>query len=193
MPVARVQAVISAASGLPGLNTFYFGVGAVATVPEATDIAARVRAFWESFKANLAVGVVVDVDPTVETFDTATGALLGITAATAPAQVVSTGANSLPRATMMGLRLNTSLILANRLLKGRSFVGPLVQGTNNNGQPTAAARTALLTAGALLQTGATAAVLSVWHRPVNSAGGNVGPVVVLDVDTRFWVLRSRRD
>jgi len=194
VPLCRVKSVITGASGLPGLGTAYFvPAAAVATTAEATDVAARVRAFWLGVAPNLESGTNVAVSGVVDSLDPATGTLVGQTVGTTPAVVNATGTSASPTATMLGLRLATGAVVNGRLLKGRWFIGPLSSGTNNGGVPLAAALTNLLSGTSGMLTGTTGAYPCVWHRPKLGVGGAAYQVTGYSADTRFWYLRSRRD
>jgi hypothetical protein len=96
---------------------------------------------------------------------------------------------------MMGLQLLTGVVVGTRLLRGRSYIGPMAVVTNLNGVPTAASKTSLTTAGGSLLTGATASAPVVWHRPdpVTHTGGIIQTVTGVAVDSKYWIMRSRRD
>lgn len=197
--ICRVQARVAGTSGLPGLFTAYFSIaGGVATSAEAVDVAARVRAFFDAIKAYHATGVTIDVSGDVASYNDATGGITGITSNAPPAQVVATGTNELPSASMLGLRFSTALVINRRILRGRSFIGPLSTTTSTNaGLPTSAAATGLATAAsANLASGATASKHVVWSRPKGTPplGGASSQVLGYSADaTKFWILRSRRD
>lgn len=196
MSIMRIRFQITALEGLPGLHTTYWsGASSTPVQADATDVAARVRAFWESFKSNLAAGVIVVPVPGVDILNTATGELEGGLTTGSLTSVTSTGTGSLPSATMMLLKLVTGSIVNKRRLQGRSFIGPLATGVNSGGNVTSGANNALQTAAALLNTGATASALVVWHRPTDllPASGIVQPVTAYAVNQEFAVLRSRRD
>ena len=145
--------------------------------------------------AYLATGLGAVVDPTAVTYDVATGQVLGQTTGTPTTGVNGSGTNQLPPANMLGLQLQTNTVVGRRLLIGRTFMGPL--GTNaqaTNGNPVALARTAVITGGTALLTGATSAQAVVWSRPKPSGiQGAYGAVTSVDAGLTFWVLRSRRD
>lgn len=196
MSIMRVRFNITGLAGLPGLHTTYWtGASSTPIAADALDVVARVRAFWDSFKVNLAAGVTVSCNQPVDLVDETTGILVGQLGAGSPALVLSTGSGSLPSATMMLLRYNTGLIVAGRRLQGRSFIGPLATATNSGGDVVPTVNTALLTAAALMNTGATASLLVVWHRPTdaNPSGGLTSGVTSYAANPEFSVLRSRRD
>src|SRR5207237_8175125 len=159
MAIAKVTTDILGATGLPGASVHYFTIaGTTATTAEATDVCARVRAFWNGLAAYLAVGIQCVVDPTVDALDVPSGALQGRTTGTTPATVTGTGVDTLPRQTMVGCRYLTNVVLNRRSLQGRTFIGPL--GTTSAtaaGIPVAALKTQTTTSGGRLATGGPAA------------------------------------
>lgn len=196
MSIMRIRFQITGLGGLPGVHTTYWnGASSTPTVADATDCAGRVRAFWDGIKGLLAAGVTITCNVPADVLDVPTAALLTQLSVGAPANVVSTGSAELPKATMLLLRYNTGLVINRRLLRGRSFIGPLATNTNANGSPTTTALNTLVTSAALLNTGATASSLVVWHRPTDLApsSGQVAGVISYASNTEFSVLRSRRD
>lgn len=196
MAIMRVRAVITGVLGLPGVHTTYWtGASSSPVTADATDVVARVRAFWDSFKANMGPGVVIAPNNNVDVLDQATGALQGSLAGGSVASVAATGATLLPFQTMMLLKLGTGVVVNGRRLQGRSFIGPLAASTNTGGNVVAAANTALTTAAASFNSGATSSALVVWHRPSGSppSGGTTAVVTTYNTSTVFAVLRSRRD
>jgi len=196
MSIMRVRALIIGPGGLPGVHTTYWnGASSTPISADALDVSGRVQAFWNSFKLQLAAGVSITFNLPVDVLNSATGALENQLAGGSPATVVATGTGELPKATMVLLRYNTGVVLNRRLLRGRSFIGPLAVATNTAGTVLPATNTALLTAAGFLGTGATASVNVVWHRPTEllPASGVVAPVSSYSTNTEFSVLRSRRD
>lgn len=155
----------------------------------------RVQAFMNSAKANMAAGVTVQVQSAVEAYDIATGGILGITNATLPSLVTSTGTGELPPQAMLGVRLLTTTVVGRQLLKGRWFWGPLASAVaGSGGLPAAGSLTALTTACGFLFTGATSTKLQVWKRPSPShVGGIAADVSTCAMAPKFWTLNSRRD
>lgn len=196
MSIMRVRFNITGLTGLPGLHTTYWtGASSSPIAADALDVVARVRAFWDSFKGQMAAGVTIGCNQPVDLVNETTGILVGQLGAGSPANVAATGSGSLPSASMILLRYNTGLIVNGRRLQGRSFIGPVATGTNTGGDVVAGTNTALLTAAALMNTGATSSLLVVWHRPsaANPSGGLTSPVTSYATNTEFSVLRSRRD
>ena len=196
MSIMRVRFQISGLEGLPGLHTTYWtGASSTPIQADATDVSARVRAFWNSLASTIASGTLVNPVLGVDLIDESDGSLVGGLSSGTLTTVSGTGTGSLPSATMLLLKLQTGVVVNGRRLQGRSFIGPLGTPSNSGGNPTGAANTALLTAAAFFDTGATASKLVVWHRPTDpgAINGSTSPVVSYGTKTEFAVLRSRRD
>lgn len=194
MAIMRVRFQITGLEGLPGLHTTYWtGASSTPIQADATDVAARVRAFWNSLASTIASGTLINPVQGVDILNEATGALVGGLTSGTLATVSGTGTGSLPSATMLLLKLQTGVVINGRRLQGRSFIGPVGTPSNSGGNPTGAANTALLTAAAFFNSGATASTYVVWSRPTNGLNGVTAPVASYGTNTEFAVLRSRRD
>jgi len=196
MSIMRVRFTITGLTGLPGLHTTYWtGASSTPVAADALDVVARVRAFWNTIKNNMAAGTTIAINQNVDVLDQVTGTLTGQLAPGTVTSVVGSGTSSLPSATMMLLKYQTSTIVNGRRLQGRSFIGPLSTLCNTAGDVTPANNALLLTGSNDLTTGPTASSLVVWHRPTDllPAGGSTAPVVSFATNTEFSVLRSRRD
>lgn len=196
MSIMRVRFMITGSQGLPGLHTTYWtGASSTPVQADSADVAGRVRAFWDSFKSNLASGTVISAIAGVDLLNSATGELEGGLTTGTITSVSATGTGELPASTMLLLKYTTGAIINGRRLQGRSFIGPLATTANTLGIPTAAVNTAVTTAAAFLNSGATASALVVWHRPTEEvpAGGITQPVTAYATNNTFAVLRSRRD
>lgn len=194
--LARVRAAIAYGLGGPGLGTFYFfPASGHPNSTELLDAVARVRAFYAALASLLTPSTSVLVSGDVQGIDSATGDLVADYATTPPAAVVGTGTSSqMPPATALVVRLRTNAVIGKRLLRGRSYVGPLslIAGTTT-GTPTTAAGTAASAAvTALLSITSTASPV-IWHRPKAAGSGNYGLIVGGDAWSSFGSLRSRRD
>ena len=195
--ILRVRAVLSGWTGGPALNTFYFkGVGTSPNQAECNDVVARVRSFWNSAAVYLPSAVTVNVDPTADVITAETGGLENsLSAAAPPTPVAGTGATEFYAPSVAALlRLNTSVIIAGRRLKGRSFISPLTEGAVASGTVAVATITGLVGAAtALTAVTPTLSTLVIWRRPVNGAGGATAPVTSITVPSKVATLRSRND
>ena len=193
--ILRVRSVISGWTGGPGLNTFYFkGVGTSPNQAECNDVVARVRSFWNSAAVYMPTAVTINVDPTADVITAETGGLENsLSAATPPTPVTGTGATEFYAPSVAALlRLNTSVIIAGRKLKGRSFISPLTEGAVASGTVATATITGLIGAAtALTAVAPTLSALVIWRRPVNGAGGAQAVVTSITVPSKVATLRSR--
>lgn len=195
--IMRVHSVLQYGSGSPGLTTFYFLPGTAGGVTaDAVDAFGRVQDFWATIPSLLKTTFSAEVQAEVDVLEATTGELTGfLDGGTSVVIAGSSTAESLPIAAMLLLRSFTGDIHAGRRVRGRSFIGPVVETNNNSGVPTSSARTDLLLGAAQLLTGATATVPVVWSRP-NSPVGDPGfhsEILSYQVADYFSVLRSRRD
>ena len=190
--IYRTRAAITGVNGLPGLSTFYWRSGTPSN-SEATTVLSAVRSYFESAKGLLASGVIVTYDQSVDLLNDVSGELQAQYTSTAQSATVSTGSSEAPPANQLGLTLQTGVVVNGRVLRGRTFLGPVTADVfTAGGIPSGAAKTTLATAGALL-TAVTTTFLVVWHRPTNGSGGISLQCTDVTPATKAWVLRSRRD
>lgn len=193
----RTRATIIGQTGLPGLFTAYYAPSGAVGTAQATEALARVRAFFDSFKAHLPGTVQVTSPSEVDVINDANGDLVARVPGTPPATVSGTGAGTAGAAPLMFvLQHLTGVVVGKRVVRGRSFIGPTIASDNSVGNPTATSISALMTAAALLGTTiVTPLGQVVWHRPsgVPKAGGSSVLVTGHGVWTQWGVLRSRRD
>jgi hypothetical protein len=176
------------------MTTYWRGTSSIPSNADCADVCGRVRAFWNSFAAQMASGVLIVPPQAVDTLNEATGELDGSKEPGSLASVSASGTSSMASASMVLLRLTTQTIINGRRLQGRSFLGPVGTNTNTAGNVSSTCNAAVLTAAALLNTGATASKLVVWHRPTEPTptDGQVGDVTGFGTSPEYAVLRSRR-
>lgn len=195
--ILRVHSVLQYGGGSPGLTTFYFLPGTAGGVTaDAVDCVGRVQDFWATADQLLKTTFSAEVQGEVDVINAVNGELTGFLDGGASTVIagVSTDEN-LPIAAMMLLQHLTGDIHSGRRVRGRSYIGPVVESTSDNGVPSAGARTTLETAGAQLDTGATGSVPVVWSRPDSPIGdpGFHSQVINRTVASYYAILRSRRD
>lgn len=203
----RVRVVGTGWAGSPSFGTCYF------TAPtegqdEAEAVEARVQAFYDAMKALWPAAVVFTTQPQVDVLDPVNGDVTNSFIVSTGAPVVGTDAGvngSLPPATALLMRLDTSVFNGGRRLRGRIFLSglaarvPMVAGA-----PTSTMIGAANAGATSLMAGQAAAFTSlvVWRRPRDAAAGpppveqrdgSTGVVTALTVSPKFAVLRSRRD
>lgn len=191
----RNRAQITGLTGLPGLFTAYFVGSTPATTAEATEAAARVRAFWEAIKANIWSPASIVFTGVCDVLDPATGTLTGGLSGTLP--VATTGGDtfqSLPLGVAALLRYSTSSIVAGRRVKGHAFIGPMTENVNGaDGKPSSTLQASLASAGAALGTTiVTPLAHVVWHRPGGAGAGAAVAVTGYSSSDVWSMLRSRR-
>lgn len=196
--VYRITAVWTGFTGAPGYSKFSFSDLTDATSRNAAG--AKVRQLFEDLKAYRQIGWNVTVVPQVDEFDMATGALVGSAPMTTP-PAASNGSATSTTAYAGGsgfcITWNTSLIIARRRVRGRTFFVPAVTVFEADGTITPAAITAVNTA-ATTFIALTAPRPNVWSRQWNNAtppvqvGGALAPVDTFTFRDMASQLRSRR-
>lgn len=190
----RVRSTLSGWVGGPGLATFYYtvedptGEGVLAHAQGCAD---RVRAAWSNMLNMFPAFMRIDVQPTVDVIQDATGALVASHVATGLAQVSGdAGGLSLPQASMLCINFLTLDIIDGHRVRGRSFVGPLKANEDADGTPTSTQLTQMAEFGDDIAYGAHPQLI--WHRPKAGSGGKACAVTGHITKDRFAVLRSRR-
>jgi hypothetical protein len=170
-------------------------------VAEATEAAARVRAFFVAAAPVLWTSATWQALGDCDVIDDLSGNLVGGASGVTPAPVVGSGGTNLAPPHNAGLIvLNTGFIVRGRRLVGRRFISPLsTAAIAATGVPTAAAVTAMAAAGQALRTTVVTAVTSrVWSRPlfingVFQANGTSANHIGETARAKVASIRSRRD
>lgn len=197
--ILRARVILNGWSGAPGLNTWYFRPAtAGGSTADATDVLARVRAFWNDISGVLPSAVTAATAPTVDAIDAATGTLVGSYASSAPPTTVTgTGATEFYAPAVCALlQVNTNNFVSGRRVSGRSFINPLTEASIASGQASVATISTITGAAILRLTPSSPVTGSfpvVWKRPVNGAGGSDWPVITFSMPGKLATLRSRRD
>jgi len=190
----RVRSVIQGAQGLPGLNTHYFAATGTGSSTEATTCAGRVRAAWAAVVNMLPTAITIQVQSQVDLIDPTNGHLAGSFSITAPALVGGAAGTAIGAPQVAaGIVWDTTAIVGNRRLRGRTFISPLYGGVVGGPAPAspvpgycAAYSTALLTSSP-----PATAPASVWMRPRPALAGTSFPILVGTPATKWFTLRSR--
>ena len=192
----RVRTTLTYGSGGPGLHTVYWRPGTTGGVTaDASDAIARVRAFWNGIRSAFPSTFQMDVQTDVALIEDSTGLLVGNLSGTPAASVVGSAAGGVgPLASMALARLRTGLVVNNRALKGRWFLGPISVSAQGTGGALSASQVLSIdaTGAAMLTGGATASFPVVWHRPGSGTGAS-SAITAVSTWTNLAVLRSRRD
>lgn len=194
--VQRIRATISWPSvGGPGVITLYTRSTGLENGPTADLTSSRLQNALTAGVTLFTGGTVFRSDSFVDTIDPATGVITDSNDVT-PWTVTGTNSGVLaPLATMVCVTWKTAAVIAGRRVRGRTFLGPLAQNTDDNdGTPASATLTAANALGdAWTDNGLTDTFAVVWHRPVSGAGGTAEDITAHQVRDKFAVLRSRRD
>lgn len=162
-----------------------------------TSAVAAMRAFFQSHSAFIAGLVTISWDGIGIEKDVATGQLIGVTAYTPPASVACSGSGTCALPAGASVRWNTSTVVNGRMIRGRTFIVPLVSTSyESNGSLVSTYLTASIAAAAAVRTASLASgtwTRAIWHRPVGGAGGATGEVMSSSVKDIVAVLKSRRD
>jgi hypothetical protein len=195
--VYRITAVWSGFTGAPGYTKFSFADLTDATSRNAAG--AKIRQLFEDLKAYRTIPMTVLVNPSIDEFDMATGALIGTQTMTTPP---TASAGTVASANYAGgsgfcITWNTGLILGRRRVRGRTFFVPAVNLFDTDGTPSAAAVTAIGTAATTFLS-PTAPRPNIWSRQWNDAqppvqvGGALAPIDSFTFRDMASQLRSRR-
>lgn len=165
----------------------------------STDAQACVDAvedFWTAMASAVSSSTTVRVLPTVPVFNETDGELLSVAGATVQPSIPGTAAgDALPAATQGLLRLVTSQVRNNRLIRGRIFIPAPVENFNLvTGQPNSTYTVDVNAAAAALVADATAN-WAVFSRPggTGSTAGLIPQIITATCWSEWAVLRSRRD
>lgn len=195
--LGRIRTILSYGAGGPGVVTHYFvGSSGFPTNADATDMCARVRAFWVALAPMLYTGCAAAVNGAVDVIDETDGSLVGGVTGTTPAIVPGTGgATPLPPAVAVVVRYQTSTIVGKRRLEGRSFITQLSTVASTNGAPTTSVGSQTVSAVAALLSGSTSSKAVVWSRPGGDPhrAGSDGQIIGGTAAPFFGSIRSRRD
>ena len=173
------------AQSLPYLYTFYFGGGDQA---DADQAAAAVRAFLDTVKGRVSSGLTATVEPEVAEVSISTGEVTDVFLTSTLAVVGTDVGTPLPFATQGLLRLNTSIFIGGRRIKGHIFMPGTTENSNAGGLPEAVYRTTIDPA---LTTLAAIAAPNDWG--VYSRKNLTFAGITTAVTANTWaVLRSRR-
>ena len=199
--IYRTRIALSGWEGGPGVNTVMwtggFGGGGV---PSGTDVDtwhSELLNAWSIMGGYCRDNFKVQVEPTVDMVDVATGQIVGVvTDSGAPKEWTQGTAtiSKVPTASMACVALLTDTWANGRRLQGRYFIGPLnIEGISEEGSMTDTAREDIQDALYASYTGL-GARLAVYSRPTRGqANGYYGDVTQALCRKPVSVLRSRRN
>src|SRR3954469_19909462 len=195
--VYRVTAIWTGFTGAPGYTKFSFS--------DLTDNSSRnaaglkVRTLFQDLAGFFPNATSIAVQPAVDEFDMATGALLGSQLMTTFPSAVTSVVTAGPYAGGSGFCItwNTGLVLSRRRVRGRTFFVPAIGAYDNIGTLSSSCITAIGTATTNFLAW-TAPRPTVWSRQYNHAsppvqvGGALAPIDTYTAREIASKLRSRR-
>lgn len=169
----------------PGVSTFYFD--------EAhSGFNADVRAFFDSFKLQIPVGITWGFPASGDIIDDVTGDLVGTWTDPTGGGLTSTGTGSFALGVGVRSVWRTSGLTNNRRVVGSTFIAPVLSAQFEGANAVVEAfRTGLQTAANTLVT-ASAGAMRIWTAPTPTTIGKSSVVIAADVPDKVSWLRSRR-
>lgn len=197
--IGILQWALTGWPGAPGVNTFVISPGDPFGDWEdhANQATSELETVYQAFADITPAGWSAVPTGILRVVEDTTGELVGMGAYTPVDPVTSPvtpaeGRNS--RATQMLVQYTTSLIHGGRVVRGRSFLGPIIPAAfDNDGFITEAQRSEVENAYGAIIGGVAGPRLAVWSRPRAGQPGAYGDVVTVTVSPVPAVLRRRRD
>lgn len=173
--------------GAPGYTNFYsLEAGAIAPQVDA------IRAFFFALQGIIPSGITVTVQPSGDQINDANGNITGAwSVSPAPAVVTGSAGGTFAGNAGAVVSWRTNGVVANRRVRGRSFLVPLASTVYDSNGLTTAAITTIQGAASTLVTAA-APNLAVWSRPTPLRSGSSHPITSSTVPDLSASLRSRR-
>jgi hypothetical protein len=192
--VCKVVVELGGWFGAPGVNVWNFCAPAHGEITTA-----HANTFLEDLRTSYAVepnlyatGVTITFPATLPVFNSLTGELLYFVGdESAQAQVTGTGNSSESRASQALLRLQTSDVRANRLVRGHVFLGPMAGNLIDSDGTIASYMREDITEAFSGVIDPLAGRVVVWSRPINEDGGQVSDVNTVSVRNIPATLRGR--
>lgn len=182
--IYRVQLVSQGVAGSPYYTTFHF-LGASGSPAQA---AADAAGFWGAVDAYMDSSLIWDLDTAVETIESTTGNIVGVTDVPPASGTGGTTGDVLPPATQALVRWRTGQFVGGREIRGKTFLPAIGEINSVEGQPASAMTTGIENA-ALALFSSPNSQLVVYSRK----NGQAAPVTAASLWSEFAVLRSRRD
>lgn len=201
MTVGIVRANWSGTTGGPGLTQLavFGGGGAPLSAANAQSAVDAVRAWFLGLASYLPNEVTIQVQPSVDQYNQATGQLTDtVTAGTAPAVVTGSSTGNYTGGAGFKVTWETNAIANGRRVRGRTYIVPAGGNVyDNDGTLLATVTTDIINkSNTLLSTLSGAGLgLVVWSRPtaLGSTDGVITAVQTPVVKDKTAILRGRRD
>lgn len=184
MDIERLQVTLTGGTMGTGVATHY-------AVPGA-GLQAAYKTFWTSVASVMSGAVTITVPNSGETFDAATGNLVGTWSGGTNATLTGGGTGAYPGGVGACVGWSTSGIHNSRKVRGRTFIVPLAlnQYDNDGSLATGARNTINAAAVALLSSAGSNALI--WARPRPGLPGNAYQIIQGLVKDHVSWLTSRR-
>lgn len=193
MAITRITALWTGFRGAPGYSNFFF-TGPPFDPEEARLAAVAVRNFFFAIRAHLPSSVTIQVQPTGDVIDEATGQITEQVDFEQPPTVAGSGGADYSAASGAVVNWNTTSYRNGRRVRGRTFLVPLGSITyDGNGDLDSETVTAIRTAATELATASLPNPMVVWSRPRDGSPGQAHAVTSASVPDLGAILRSRRD
>jgi len=184
--------VHTAVTGLPGGNAqvlHYFAGPGAATTAEATEGIARVAAFWNALKATVATTMLFSPLSIVDEVNPVTGDIINQLVGTPVSNVAGTATgDAMPGATSYVAQYLTGVFMNGRQVRGRTFIGQVVEGQNTPAGKPANTATIITAGGKLALQIVTPLSHVVWHRTNSHGNGSAVSVASYGCNSEwgFW-------
>jgi hypothetical protein len=199
--ILRITAKWTGAAGLPGYSVFHFRDYSTSGEPDqamADGAATKVRAFFSSIAQYIPAVVSVAVQTDAVVVEDTTNTMTGVFSVNPGAAVQGSAAGSEVFAAPVGavVTWRTGTVKNGRIIRGRTFLVPLVRGIFDvDGTLNSVATGTLNTAATALRAGEGVGDLGVYARPSSptASDGQWAAVTGHSIPDMGAVLRSRRD
>lgn len=187
MTLARVNVAWQSWPGAPGVSTFYLDpTPAQATIDS-------IRTFFNALIALLPSGLTINVPSSGDEISEATGDITGSwSVATTPTTVTGTGAGNYAGNAGAVVHWLTQGVVANRRVRGRTFIVPLVSTAYDTAGSLGSATITTINGAASTFIAANPGLVNVWSRPRPGLSGSQNAITSTRVPDLAVSLRSRR-
>lgn len=184
MALNRVKVNWTGWPGAPGVSTFYVST----TITDLTPL----KTFFSAVSAYIPTAVVLDFPNVGDVVEEATGLITGAWAGPAVTSQSCTGSGNYAGNAGAVINWRTTLLVAGRRVKGRTFLVPLVTTAYDSGGSLSAGFISSVNAAAAALITGWAGGLKVWSRPRPTIAGAQATVLTGTVPDLAVSLRTRR-
>ena len=187
MPIARISVAWQSWPGSPGVSQMY------CLNPPAQGNVDSVRTFFNALATLLPSGLIINVPSSGDVISESTGQITSAwSVGSTPATVTGSGAGAYAGNAGGVVHWLTNGIVANRRVRGRTFIVPIIGSVYDTAGSLSTATLATMTAAASAYVTAQAGVAVVWARPRPGVAGSAHSITSSRVPDLAVSLRSRR-